>query len=236
MIWGLNFWWFVALGLLGAVGDIPGMTARDALLPAVTKHDDVDLQRFMGLSQSLDSLVTIVGPALAALSIGLVGGVPSLWFTAALSFSAALATATIPRCVGAVRSGAPANEGDATAQQASCHRPLARCAPASACCSHRRRADGLHPAHVRHRHGHGIVPGLVLPVFFTDSGRPELLGYVLSTMSLGLLASSLAYAAFAPRLSRRTWYVLSMFGMLLGVAILGALPPTLMLLARLCWA
>ena len=98
MIWGLNFWWFVALGLLGAVGDIPGMTARDALLPAVTKHDDVDLQRFMGLSQSLDSLVTIVGPALAALSIGLVGGVPSLWFTAALSFSAALATATIPRC------------------------------------------------------------------------------------------------------------------------------------------
>ncbi len=24
---------------------------------------------------------------------------------------------------------------------------------------HRRRADGLHPAHVRHRHGHGIVPG-----------------------------------------------------------------------------
>ena len=79
--------------------------------------NDVDLQRFMGLSQSLDSLVTIVGPALAALSIGLVGGVPSLWFTAALSFSAALATATIPRCVGAVRSGAPANEGDATAQR-----------------------------------------------------------------------------------------------------------------------
>ena len=25
------------------LGDIPGMTARDALLPAVTKHDDVDL-------------------------------------------------------------------------------------------------------------------------------------------------------------------------------------------------
>ena len=70
----------------------------------------------------------------------------------------------------------------------------------------------------------GSFQGLVLPVFFTDSGRPELLGYVLSTMSLGLLASSLAYAAFAPRLSRRTWYVLSMFGMLLGVAILGALP------------
>ena len=34
MIWGLSFGWFVALGLLGAVGDIPGMTARDSLVPA----------------------------------------------------------------------------------------------------------------------------------------------------------------------------------------------------------
>ena len=225
MIWGLNFWWFVALGLLGAVGDIPGMTARDALLPAVTKHDDVDLQRFMGLSQSLDSLVTIVGPALAALSIGLVGGVPSLWFTAALSFSAALATATIPRCVGAVRSGAPANEGDATAQRGVVPSAVGALRTGIRVLF---RTDGVLTVSTLLTFGivmvMGSFQGLVLPVFFTDSGRPELLGYVLSTMSLGLLASSLAYAAFAPRLSRRTWYVLSMFGMLLGVAILGALP------------
>ena len=56
MLWGLNFGWFVALSLLGAVGDIPGMTARDALLPAVVARDKADLQRFMGLTQSLDSL------------------------------------------------------------------------------------------------------------------------------------------------------------------------------------
>ena len=229
MIWGLNFWWFVALGLLGAVGDIPGMTARDALLPAVTKHDDVDLQRFMGLSQSLDSLVTIVGPALAALSIGLVGGVPSLWFTAALSFSAALATATIPRCVGAVRSGAPANEGDATAQRGVVPSAVGALRTGIRVLF---RTDGVLTVSTLLTFGivmvMGSFQGLVLPVFFTDSGRPELLGYVLSTMSLGLLASSLAYAAFAPRLSRRTWY------MLLGVAILGALPAyPLMLLGAL---
>ncbi len=35
-IWGLSFGWFVVLGLLGAVGDVPGMTARDALLRAST--------------------------------------------------------------------------------------------------------------------------------------------------------------------------------------------------------
>ena len=127
MIWGLNFWWFVALGLLGAVGDIPGMAARDALLPAVTKHDDVDLQRFMGLSQSLDSLVTIVGPALAARrrcgsrppsrSRQRLPPPPSRAAWARCDRVPLRTKATRPR------SGA------------SCHRPLARCAPASACCS-----------------------------------------------------------------------------------------------------
>lgn len=43
MVWGLSFGWFVALGLLGAIGDIPGMTARDTLLPAVVSRDGIDL-------------------------------------------------------------------------------------------------------------------------------------------------------------------------------------------------
>ena len=42
-IWGLSFGWFVLCGLLGAVGDVPGMSARDALLPAVCEAQDADL-------------------------------------------------------------------------------------------------------------------------------------------------------------------------------------------------
>ncbi|WP_417144490.1 MFS transporter [Raoultibacter massiliensis] len=45
---GLSFGWFVLFGILGAVGDIPGMTARDAMLPTVVERDGVDLQRFLG--------------------------------------------------------------------------------------------------------------------------------------------------------------------------------------------
>ena len=236
MVWGLNFWWFVALGLLGAVGDIPGMTARDALLPAVTEHDDVDLQRFMGLSQSLDSLTTIIGPALAAFFIGAVGGVPSLWFTAALSFLAALATLTIPRSVGAVRGTGTAAPADVAASYLG-----QRGFVASAFDALRTgtrvlfRTDGILTASTLLTFGivmvMGSFQGLVLPVYFTANGHPELLGYVLSVMSFGLLMSSLGYAALAPRLSRRSWYVLSLFGMLIGVAVLGALPsyPFLML-------
>lgn len=42
------------------------MTARDALLPAVCKKDSVDMQRFVGVSQSAESLVAVVGPSAAA--------------------------------------------------------------------------------------------------------------------------------------------------------------------------
>ena len=217
-LWGLNFWWFVVLGLMGAVGDVPGMTARDALLPAVAKRDGTDLQRFMGLSQSIDSLVAVVGPALAALFIGMVGGVPSLWFTAALSALAALVTCTLPRAVGAV--GQRADTTAATEQKRV--RVLLR-------------TDGVLTTSTLLTFGivmvMGSFQGLVLPVHFTQNGHPELLGYVLSAMSLGLLVSSLAYAALAPRLSRRSWYALSLVGMAAGVAVLGALPSFPVMLA-----
>lgn len=221
MVWGLNFGWFVLLGLMGAVGDIPGMTARDALLPAVVERDGRDLQRFMGLSQSLDSLTTIVGPALAALFISAVGGVPSLWFTAALSGLAALVTCTLPRSVGTegLRSVGEGSNRGAVAAAFHALRTGVRVLF---------RTDGVLTASTLLTFGiimvMGSFQGLVLPVHFTESGHPELLGYVLSAMSLGLLISSLGYAALAPKFSRRAWYLLSLVGMAAGVAVLGALP------------
>lgn len=268
MVWGLNFWWFVALGLLGAVGDIPGMTARDTLLPAVVKRDGVDLQRFLGLSQSLDSLTTIVGPALAALLIGFGGEVEALWVTATLSCAAALVTCTLPRTIGAVDAtgeGAAAVGGGAgsngmaglEAAESAAKADGTRVSDASAnidgCseqtlstevqgCSLAAAAkalllDGLHvlfkdDALLRASTllTFGIVmvlgsfQGLVLPVYFTETGQPELLGYVLSSMSGGLLIGSLAYSALALRLSKRIWFVVSLAGTAVGVAVMGALP------------
>ena len=73
--------------------------------------------------------------------------------------------------------------------------------------------------------------GLVLPVHFTAANSPELLGYVLSAMSAGMLASSLGYAALAHKLRRRTWYILSLTGMALGILGLGLLPSLPLLIA-----
>lgn len=229
MVWGLDFGWFVVLGLLGAVGDIPGMTARDTLLPAVTKRDGVDMQQFLGVSQSLDSLVTIVGPALAAMLIGFGGDINALWVTAALSCAAALVTVTLPRSVGDV----PRGEQTAPASL----RGIVRETRASLSEGVRIlfKNDAVLRASTLLSFGIvmvlGSFQGLVLPVHFTESGHPELLGYVLSSMSFGLLAGSLGYAALAPRLRKRTWYILSLAGMAAGVGVMASLPSYPVMLA-----
>lgn len=227
MIWGLSFGWFVVLGLVGAIGDIPGMTARDALLPAVCERDGKSLQKFMGLTQSLDSLTVIVGPALAAFLMTAIGDASALWFTAAMSFAAALVTLTLPRAIG--RTGSNQAESAESAAPASSRGILGdalQSLKAGTAVLFKR--DALLRASMLLTFGivmvMGSFQGLVLPVHFTNAGTPELLGYVLSAMSAGMLVSSLAYSALAHKLRRRVWFALSLFGMAIGLLTMGLLP------------
>ena len=243
-IWGLSFGWFVILGLIGAVGDIPGMTARDALLPAVCDREGRSLQKFMGLTQALDSLVVIIGPALAAFLMTVVGDASALWFTAAMSLLAALVTLTLPRSIGSVNGGIecetennPANSQDGSSKAGDLHRPARVGAAAIASDAKRSliagirvlfKSDALLRSSLLLTFGivmiMGSFQGLVLPVPFTAAGTPELRGYVLSAMSVGMLISSLAYSALAHRMRRRSWFVLSLTGMALSLIIMGLLP------------
>ena len=224
-MWGLSFGWFVALGLLGAVGDVPGMSARDTLMPAACEADGVDLQRFLGVNQAVDAAVSVLGPATAALLMGLLGDVRALWVTAALSLLGAAFALVIPREVGCPGSapGIPAGAGPARARRRVHARELA--------------ADGLDVlfatdslmrASILLSFGvtmaMGAFSGIVLPAHFTELGEPELLGYVVSALGVGMFAGSVGYAALAPRLSQRGWLVVSLLGMVVGVAFLGTLP------------
>ena len=189
--------------------------------------------------------MTIVGPAVAAFLIGAVGGVNTLWVTAALSLSAAVVTTTIPRAVGAVR-GADGSEMPLCARGAAedAETPRKRGLMAAAFSSLRTglrvllRDDAVLRASMLLSLGSvmvfGSFQGLVLPAFFTEAGHPELLGYVLSAMSAGLLMGTLAYTALAPRFARRTWYVVSLVGMAASVLALGLLPAFPALLAAAC--
>lgn len=224
---GLSFGWFVALGLLGAVGDVPGMTARDALLPEVCEHEGTNLQRFVGASQSLNALVSIAGPAAAALLIGLMDDVDALWITAACSCAAALVTAMLPHGVGEV---APRKQGETTDNVLDLGRSVL--------------TDGLRALFAENRLLRATTllsfsitmvmaawQGIVLPAYFTEDRTPELVGIFVSAMGIGMLMGSLVYTTMAARLSRRSWFALSLIGMAAGVCIMGTLPGTPVLLA-----
>lgn len=215
---GLSFGWFVVCGIVGAVGDIPGMTARDTLLPTVIEHDKLDLQRFMGVSQSIDNLVVIVGPAIASMGMGFLGAANTLWLTAALSFVAAMTTLFAPRAVGIPPKAGHIQGAGLVRTAVQSTKEGMRVLFKSDAVLRASVVLGMLIVIVM-----GSYQGMVLPVFFTQENAPTLLGYVLSAMSVGALVGSLGYAKFAYAMKRRTWYAVSFVGMAIGVAALGSL-------------
>ncbi|MDO5023261.1 MFS transporter [Slackia piriformis] len=214
---GLSFGWFVVCGIVGAVGDIPGMTARDTLLPAVIEHDKLDLQRFMGVAQSIDNLVVIVGPAIASMGMGFLGASNTLWLTAALSFVAAMTTLFVPRAVGFPPKTERTQGAGLVRTAVQSTKEGMRVLFKSDAVLRASVVLGMLIVIVM-----GSYQGMVLPVFFTQENAPTLLGYVLSAMSVGALVGSLGYAKFAYAMKRHTWYVVSFVGMAIGVAALGS--------------
>lgn len=215
---GLSFGWFVAFGLIGAIGDVPGMTARDALLPAVCKKDGVDMQRFVGVSQSAESLVAVVGPSAAAFIVGLSGPIAAFAVTAAASALAACMTLSIPRETGKVPAKDIRGRGAIAAALASAKsglRTLLSGDPFLRACVV---FTLLMVAAL------GGFQGIVLPVHFVEEGRADLLGFVLASISAGLLAGTGVYSILAKRLSNRAWYVVSLLGMLAGMVLMSLLP------------
>lgn len=251
-VWGLSFGWFLVLGLLGAVGDVPGMSARDALLPSVCEGEGADLQRFVGASQSLGALVNIVGPAVAALLIGFMDDVDALWITAAFSCGAALVTLTLPRSVGEVslpNDATAACNGDMTRDAVSVPAGVdaAPAAPKKAGMLAAAKSvlvdglsalfatDSLLRASTLLSFGitmvMGSLQGIVLPAYFTQLGQPEAVGYVACAMGAGLLVGSTAYTALAYVMTCRRWLVVSLLGMAASVCVLGRFPELPVLLA-----
>ncbi|MGH3935120.1 MAG: MFS transporter [Pseudonocardiaceae bacterium] len=98
---GLTVAWFIVLGVAGALFDVPGMTARQALAPDIASAARVSLERLAGLRQGVSGVVVVAGPAAAGGLLVLLDPTTMLWATAACSAAAGIVTATLPASVGA---------------------------------------------------------------------------------------------------------------------------------------
>lgn len=214
MVSGLSLGWFVLFGIIGSLGDIPGMTARETLLPAIVRHGGVSAERLMGLRESLGAVGMLLGPAAAGALMMIFDGSTVLWITAATSLAAALVTLLLPRTVGRI---------PVTARST------------SAVSGWKQLRDGWRVL-FRNRFIVAVtllsmasvlvlaaLQGLLLPVFFTQEGQGGLLGFVLSALAAGTLVGGGVYALVGTRGSRRAWFVVGLVGTTVGIATIATL-------------
>lgn len=215
-IWGLELWWFIVLGIIGAFGDVPGGTAREVLVATVSQRSGIPLERLVGIRQTLTSAALVIGPALAGTLVALLGPSTVFFVTAALSASAALLTLVIPRAAGVVIQDPATRET-----------PWQQITGGIKVLRHSRFLVATIVLIIGLTTVGGGLQGLVLPLHFSILGRPEILGLVLTTMSAGMLAGALVFAVMGTRVTRRVWLTIG-FSFLtigfIGMSTLASLP------------
>jgi MFS family permease len=228
LVTGLDLGWFILFGIIGAFGDVPGMTAREAMLPAIVRHSGLPAERLIGIRESISALVIIVGPAAAGTLMVLFEGSTVLWITAATSLAAALVTLLIPRRVGALagipHGGTPAGTpvGSVWGQLREGWSVLFRSNRAL------RAVTLLSLAMVA---ALTALQGMLLPAHFAFINEPGLLGFVLTAIAAGTLVGGGLYAVFGTRGRRRTWFVTGLSGTVLGIGVVAVLPAVPVLFA-----
>lgn len=197
---GLSLGWFIALGVLGALFDVPGLTARQAMLPEVARLAGMTVDRASGIRQALFGASFLVGPALAGLALAVLPPATVLLLTAGCSVLAAALTIALPRALGR----APAD-------------PDARTGIRAGFAIIRTNSVALATTLLAVGSVFAISPlqAVVLPVVFQRLDQPALLGLTLSVFAVGLIGGSLAYGVL--RVPRRATLVAALLGSLAGL-------------------
>jgi predicted MFS family arabinose efflux permease len=78
---GLEFWQLLTLIFLGALLDMPGITARRSIYPDLAQLGGYQLERANAAYQMVNRMALLLGPPLAGFLIALIGPSNVLWFT-----------------------------------------------------------------------------------------------------------------------------------------------------------
>ncbi|MBR8741209.1 MFS transporter [Nocardiopsis sp. MG754419] len=229
-LWGLDLAWFLALAVVGAMIRVPGMTARETLLPALARLGPTGagdgarparLDRLVAVRETVGNVLLLAGPGLGGLLVAVVGPSPTvLLATAATGLLAALSTLVLDPRVGRVPHRAPVPSGAtggalrrAAADLADGWRFLAR----SRLVLGATLISGVFIAVL------SVLQTTLMPAYFTAEDLPGLTGLTLSAIAAGSIAGSALYAVCADRVRRRVWFVIGMVGALVGFGLVGSM-------------
>lgn len=206
---GIAFWQLLALVFIGALLDIPGVTARRSMLPELTKQGGLRLEQVNSAFESLQYLALLLGPPIAGVLIGWLGSENVLWLDAAtFVISAGLVAFAVP----APRQALRAASGRYLEELKAGLRFL--------------RADRL-------LFSMAIAVGLsnflgassfsvIYPVFVKEEfGRASVLGILAAAFGIGGLAGAVIYGMYGHRIPRRALWIMAFLAM--PVAVLAPL-------------
>jgi len=185
---GLDLGWFIALGILGALFDVPGMTARETLMGRVARTSGVSLDKIASIRQAVFSLAFLGGPALAGVLLAILDPIQVVWVTAGCSLAAGICMLLLPLTAPEVVAEGTADIGGLATIRAS--------APLRAMM-----VIGFGSALV-------VAPllGVLVPAHFNGLGEPTWFGFTMSAFAAGSMIGAILYAVIASR-SRRAVYV-----------------------------
>lgn len=206
---GLTLAWFIILGIIGAVGDIPGMAARSALVGDVSRTSGRTVDFIAGLNQSIGGMAWLLGPALAGFLMAALPIQSVLWITAGCSLAAAGLTALL-RLIPVPEDEVELDVPDLGALRAW--------------------AEVVRPAPIRLLAAVTLISAalvspylaILMPAHFQAQNAPVQLGLAMSSYAVGLMLSGFLVAAVGTDRRRLIW-VASMLLFSVGFALMGAL-------------
>ena len=202
------------LAALGAAFDPAGMTARESMLPEAAQRAGWTLDHANSVYEAVFNLAYIVGPGIGGLLITTLGGINTMWVTAA-TFGFSIVAIGLLRLEGAgkpdrdalpERVWAGVVEGLSFVWNTKVLRTLAIIDLT---------ATGLYMP----------MESVLFPKYFTDRNEPAQLGWVLMALSVGGLVGALGYAVLSRYLKRRTTMLIAVITLGVAMTVVAFLPP-----------
>lgn len=212
---GLTIAWFIILGIIGGVGDIPGMAARSALVGDIAKSSGKTVDYIAGLNQAIMGVAFLVGPALAGV---LLASLESSWvlvITATCSFLAAVLTSFLRLAKVELSEEEKAAAAQANALNWQALKSWGQVV----------RPPSIQMLAILIFVGVALVGpflDVLMPAHFQDTDQPFLLGLAFSFYAIGMMASGAGIAALGTARRRLVW-VLAVGIEAVGFVMMGAL-------------
>jgi H+ antiporter protein len=213
------------LAALGSLFDPAGLTARESMLPEAATRAGWTLDHANGVYEAIFNLAYIVGPGIGGLLIATLGGINTMWVTAA-AFVLSIVAISALRMLRLEGAGRPDKshltegvwagivEGITFVWRNKVLRTLAFVDLA---------ATGLYMP----------MESVLFPKYFTDRNEPAHLGWVLMALSIGGLIGALGYAVLSKYMKRRTTMLIALLTLGVAMTVIAFLPP-LPLILGLC--